>query len=106
MADRSENRNIAGMCQFVLKLFNDFTNNGGRHVHKGCAVIRIQNKYFVYRVIGGKAVSTEITVLPSVDNQHYVVISGLNDRDVIIAENAGMVSEGMKITQETKKTEP
>lgn len=70
------------------------------------AVIRIQNKYFVYRVIGGKAVSTEITVLPSVDNQHYVVISGLNDRDVIIAENAGMVSEGMKITQETKKTEP
>jgi len=70
------------------------------------AVIRIQDKYFVYRVIEGKAVSTEITVLPSADNLHYVVISGLNERDVIIAENAGMVSEGMAIAQETKKTKP
>jgi hypothetical protein len=70
------------------------------------AVIHIQDKYFVYRVIEGKAVSTEIMVLPSADNLHYVVISGLNERDVIIAENAGMVSEGMAIAQETKKTEP
>ena len=70
------------------------------------ATTHIQDKYFVYRVIEGKAVSTEVKVIPAGDNQHYVVISGLNERDVIIAENAGMVSEGMAIAQETKKTEP
>ena len=70
------------------------------------AAIHIQDKYFVFRVIEGKAVSTEIWVLPSADGQHYVVTSGLNERDVIIAENAGMVSEGMAIAQETKNTEP
>lgn len=70
------------------------------------AAIHIQDKYFVYRVIEGKAVSTEVKVLPSADDQHYVVTSGLNDGDMIIAENAGMVSEGMAIAQITKKTKP
>lgn len=67
------------------------------------AAIHIQDKYFVFRVIEGKAVSTEIGVLPSADGQHFVVTSGLNDGDVIIAENAGMVSDGMTVAQETKK---
>lgn len=63
------------------------------------AAIHIQDKYFVFRVIEGKAVSTEIRVLPSADGQHFVVTSGLNEKDVIIAENVGMVSEGMAIAQ-------
>jgi membrane fusion protein (multidrug efflux system) len=42
----------------------------------------------------------------SANDEDYVVSSGLNDGDVIIAENAGMVTEGMAIAQETKNTEP
>ncbi len=61
------------------------------------ATIHIQDKYFVYRVIEGKAVSTEVKVLASADGESYVVTSGLNEKDVIIAENVGMVSEGMTV---------
>lgn len=67
------------------------------------ATTHIQDKYFVYRVIEDKAVSTEVKVLPPTDDQQYVVTSGLNDGDVIIAEHAGMVNEGMVIGQEKKK---
>jgi len=67
------------------------------------ATIHIQDKYFVYRVIEGKAVSTEVKVISAGDNQHYVVTSGLNDGDLIIAEKAGMVREGTTVAQEAKK---
>ena len=67
------------------------------------AAIHIQDKYFVYRVVDGKAVSTEVKVLPPNDDQQYVVTSGLNEDDIIIAEHAGMVSERMAVGQETKK---
>ena len=67
------------------------------------ATTHIQDKYFVYRVIDGKAVSTEVEVLPTRDNQHYVVTSGLNDGDVIISEKAGMVREGTTVAPEAEK---
>jgi len=66
------------------------------------ATIHIQDKCFVYRVVDGKAVFTEVKGIPAND-EHYVVTSGLNDGDVIIAENASMVTEGMAIAQETGK---
>ena len=66
------------------------------------ATIHIQDKYFVYRVVDGKAVFTEVKGI-SANDEHYVVTSGLNDGDVIIAENAGMVTEGMAVAQETGK---
>ena len=68
------------------------------------ATIHIQDKYFVYRIVDGKAVSTEVKGI-SANDEHYVVTSGLNDGDVIIAENAGMVTEGMAVAQETGKKE-
>ena len=68
------------------------------------ATIHIQDKCFVYRVIDGRAVSTEVKGI-SANDEHYVVTSGLNDGDVIIAENAGMVTEGMAVAQETGKKE-
>ena len=68
------------------------------------ATIHIQDKCFVYRIVDGKAVSTEVKGI-SADDEHYVVTSGLDDGDVIIAENAGMVTEGMAIAQETGKKE-
>ena len=67
------------------------------------AAIHVQDKYFVYRVVDGKAVSTEVKVMPVDDDQHYVVTSGLADGDIIIAEKAGMVREGVAVAQETKK---
>ena len=77
------------------------TTKHGVYVIPQDATIHIQDKYFVYRVIDGKAVSTEVKVLPPTDDQQYVVTSGLNEDDVIIAEHAGMVSEGMTIGQDT-----
>ena len=68
------------------------------------ATIHIQDKSFVYRVVDGKAVFTEVKGI-SANDEHYVVTSGLNDGDVIIAENAGMVTEGMAVAQETGKKE-
>jgi membrane fusion protein (multidrug efflux system) len=68
------------------------------------ATIHIQDKCFVYRVIDGRAVSTEVKGI-SANDEHYVVTSGLNDGDVIIAENAGMVTDGMAVVQETGKKE-
>ena len=68
------------------------------------ATIHIQDKCFVYRIVDGKAVSTEVKGISANDEQ-YVVTSGLDDGDVIIAENAGMVTEGMAVVQETGKKE-
>ena len=79
------------------------TAKHGVYVIPQDAAIHIQDKYFVYRVVDGKAVSTEVKVLPPTDDQQYVVTSGLNEDDIIIAEHAGMVSEGMAVGQETKK---
>ena len=67
------------------------------------AATHIQDKYFVYRVIEDKAVSTEVKVISAGDDQHYVVTSGLSDGDVIIAEKAGMVREGTIVAPEAKK---
>lgn len=66
------------------------------------ATIHIQDKCFIYRVVDGRAVSTEVKGF-SANDEDYVVSSGLNDGDVVIAENAGMVTEGMAIAQKTEK---
>ena len=79
------------------------TTKKGVYVIPQDATIHFQDKYFVYRVIDGKAVSTEVKVMPVDDDQHYVVTSGLADGDIIIAEKAGMVREGTTVAQEAKK---
>jgi membrane fusion protein (multidrug efflux system) len=61
------------------------------------AVVPIQDKYFIYRVIDGKAVSTEVKAQPSVDKDEYIVTSGLHDGDIVIAEHADMMSEGIVV---------
>ena len=67
------------------------------------ATLHIQDKYFVYRIIEGKVVMTEVKGIPAVDDEHLVVTDGLNDNDVIIADNVGMVREGMTVDQVAKK---
>ena len=48
-------------------------------------------------MVDGKAVSTLITVSPLNDGQEYVVLSGLEAGDVIIAEGAGLIREGTQV---------
>ncbi|MCR4852467.1 MAG: efflux RND transporter periplasmic adaptor subunit [Prevotella sp.] len=61
------------------------------------ATYEIQNKIYAWRVVNGLAQSAIITVLPMNDGQHYVVTSGLNVGDVIVAKGAGYVKEGQEI---------
>lgn len=70
---------------------------------KNCIVIpqeatyEIQDKVYVYKVIDGKTKSTQITVFSVNDGQEYVVESGLQAGDVIIAEGAGLLKNGMEV---------
>ncbi len=61
------------------------------------ATYEIQDKTFVYRVIDGKAVSTIITVEPINNGKEFIVSSGLAEGDIIIAEGAGLVREGIAV---------
>ena len=69
-------------------------------VHEDCIIIpqtatfELQEKIFVYKVIDGKASSAVITVMPQNNGVEYIVESGLEVGDVIIAEGAGLVREG------------
>lgn len=71
--------------------------------HEDCIVIpqtatfELQEKIFVYKVIDSKAHSAEITVMPRNNGTDYIVVSGLEVGDVIIAEGAGLVREGATI---------
>ena len=68
--------------------------------HEDCIIIpqtatfELQEKIFVYKVIDGKASSAAITVMPQNNGVEYIVESGLEVGDVIIAEGAGLVREG------------
>lgn len=61
------------------------------------STVFLQDKTIVYKVVEGKAVATPITVNPSNNGREYIVENGLNAGDVIVAEGAGMVREGMDI---------
>ena len=61
------------------------------------ATYDILNKQFVYKVVDGVAKACEIKVFRYDDGQDYMVTEGLKAGDVIIAEGAGMVKDGMRI---------
>ncbi len=61
------------------------------------ATYELQNKKFVYKVIDGKASSAEIAIYPIDNGREYIVTSGLEVGDTIIAEGAGLVREGTQI---------
>lgn len=61
------------------------------------ATYEIQNKIFVYKVVDGKAQSSQITVFKYNDGSNYIVESGLSVGDIIIAEGAGLVREGTPV---------
>lgn len=61
------------------------------------ATYELQNKVFVYKVVDGKAQSSPVTVFRLNNGTEYVVESGLQAGDVIIAEGAGLVKEGANV---------
>lgn len=72
-------------------------------VREDCIVIpqtatyEIQERVFVFKVEDGKAVSAPVKVFRLNNGSDYVVESGLEEGDVIIAEGAGLVREGTEI---------
>lgn len=71
---------------------------------KNCVVIpqeatyEIQDKIFVYKVVDGKTKSTPITVFNVNDGKEYVVESGIQPNDIIIAEGAGLLKNDIEVT--------
>ena len=61
------------------------------------ATYELQNRVFVYRVIDGKTKATPIDVFRLNNGKEYIVESGLNEGDVIIAEGAGLLKDGIEI---------
>ena len=61
------------------------------------ATYELQDRIFVYKVVDGKASATEIHVAPQNNGTEYIVVSGLQVGDIIIAEGAGLIKEGTPI---------
>lgn len=99
----------------AVSLRADFPNEGGLLRHGGSATVilpsslhdvmvipqtatyEIQEKKFVYRVVDGVAHAQEVQVYRLNDGHEYVVESGLEPGDVIVAEGAGLMKDGTKI---------
>lgn len=75
------------------------------YTKKNCMVIpqtatyELQDKGFVYKVVDGKTQSTQVKVFEVNDGKEYIVESGLKMGDVIIAEGAGLLSNGISVNQ-------
>lgn len=86
--------------------------NGGSGIisvpteHKDCIIIpqsatyELQNKVFTWKVVDGKTQSTQINIYKYNDGKSYIVLSGLNTGDIIIAEGAGLMREGTAVNTE------
>lgn len=76
--------------------------------HKDCIVIpqaatyELQNRVFAWKVVDGKTESAPLTVYKYNDGQTYIVLSGLSEGDVIIAEGAGLLREGIAVNTENQ----
>lgn len=64
------------------------------------ATYEIQNRVFAYKVVDGKATSTAIEVFEINDGQEYIVESGLQEGDVVVAEGAGLLKEGTLVVSQ------
>lgn len=78
---------------------------------RGCIVIPqgatydLQDKIFAYKVVNGKAVSTQIKVFEINDGKEYVVEDGLKQGDVIVSEGAGLLKNGTVVSASATKKE-
>ena len=67
------------------------------------ATYELQDRKFVYKVVDGKAVSVPVTLYRLNNGTEYVVEEGLQAGDVIIAEGAGLVKEGVTVNLQNGK---
>ena len=68
------------------------------------ATYEIQNKVFTYKVVDGMTVSTPIEVFKINDGKEYIVQSVLAEGDTIVAEGAGLLKAGVKVTAMKKQS--
>lgn len=61
------------------------------------ATYELQNRIFVWKVVDGVTCSAPITVNKYNDGNTYIVESGLKVGEVIVAEGAGLLHEGIRI---------
>lgn len=61
------------------------------------ATYELQDKVYAYRYVGGKAVSTRITVTPVDEQKLYIVRSGLKAGDVIIKDGVALLHDGESV---------
>lgn len=69
------------------------------------ATYELQDRIFVYRVVEGRAVSTQIEVMPQNNGVEYIVEKGLQEGDVIVAEGAGLIREGTVVVADENAKE-
>ncbi len=67
------------------------------------ATFEIQDKTFVYKIIDGKASSSEVNVSRVNGGKEFIVEEGLNEGDLIVAEGVGILREGTPITPKAAK---
>lgn len=67
------------------------------------ATYELQNKKFAYKVVDGKTQSVPVTLFRLNNGTEYMVESGLQAGDVIIAEGAGLVKEGTVVNPKNGK---
>lgn len=67
------------------------------------ATFEIQNMTYIYKVVDGTAQSTVVVVEKMNNGKEFIVTDGLKVGDVIIAEGAGFVQDGMKVINSTIK---
>lgn len=66
------------------------------------ATFELQDKVYVYKVVDGKATSSMIDVEKINNGREYIVKSGLDPGDVIVAEGVGLLREGTPIVAKTQ----
>lgn len=71
--------------------------------YKGCIVIpqvstyELQDKRFAYKVVDGKAVATQIKVLPMENGKEFIVTDGLKAGDTVVSGGIASLKDGMEI---------
>lgn len=80
--------------------------------YKDCIVVpqaatfELQDKIYVYKVVDGKASSALIDVEKISDGKEYIVRSGLQPGDVIVAEGVGLLREGTPVQPKSQAAAP
>lgn len=64
------------------------------------ATYELQNKTFVYKVVDGKTKSSPVSLYRLNNGEEFVVEEGLRPGDVIIAEGAGLLKDGVEVRNE------